>query len=94
MVIPHGPWQGQVKGQQHMSHQFRLLRAEASYKLCTNRSGRFYIMFVCSGVPKIAHEFQGQGQVRSTIAIKQKKNEEEEVRNISFMEHFRLILKR
>ena len=75
-----------------MFHQFRLLRAEFSYKLRASHSDRFYIMRAYNDVPELAYECQGQ--VRSTMVIIQKKNEEEEARDTSSIGNFRLILER
>ena len=49
-------------------------------------------MPVHNGVPEISYECQGQGQVNNGHYTK--KNEEEEARNTSFMDHFRVILQR
>ena len=74
-----------------MFHHFRLLRAEFSYKLCANRSERFYIMLVHNGVPELVYECQGQGQVRPTMAIIQRN--EGEARDAFCINNFRLILR-
>ena len=84
-------WSQVCQGQNCVFRQCRLLRAEFSYKLCTNRSERFYIRLVQNGVPELTYECQDQGQVRSTMAIIQK-NEDEEARDASCINHFRLIL--
>ena len=51
-LIGHRSCQVQVTDQNYIFHQFRLLRAEFSYKLHANRSERFYIMVVHNGVPE------------------------------------------
>ena len=63
----------------------------AQIVLCANRSERFYIMLVYNGVPELAYECQGQGQVNNGHYTK---NEEEEARDASFMSHFQLMLQR
>ena len=67
-LIGHRSCQGQVKCQNYAFH-FRFLRAEFSYKLCTNRSERFYIMFVHNGAGELAYECQCRGQIMSTMVI-------------------------
>ena len=49
-------------------------------------------MLVHNSAPELAHECQGQGQVRSTMAIVQKN--EEETRDASYINYFRVILER
>ena len=87
----HRSCQGQVKIR-IASHQFRLPREEFSYNICANRSERVYIMLVHNGVPELACDCQGQGQVNNKHYTK--KNEEKEARDASFINHFRLILQR
>ena len=88
--IGHRSCQGQVKCQNYMFHQFRLLKAEFSYKLCANRWERLYIMLVHNSVPELAYECQAKsGQVNND---RYTKNDEEEARDASCINHFRLIL--
>ena len=71
-----------------MFHQYRLLRAELSYKLCASRSGRSYIMLIYNGVPEITYKCQGQGQVRPGQQWPLHKNEEEEAFDKSSVDLF------
>ena len=71
--IGHRSYQGQVKGQNYIFNQSQFVKAEFTYKLCANRSGRFHIMFVYNGPPEIVYECQGPGQAKSIMVKIQQK---------------------